>query len=261
MTRLRSPVRRSARARRAKRNEGAVMLIVMLVIMMATAASAVSVASTQNEIYGVGRERMEMHARYGSEAAMNTTLAWFDKVGNNGEQLATLWALWRTQVAPELRAYGELPIPAAQTGRHDAARNGVGTHVGQIDGVAPINDAPELAPDFGGTPGTDRVGSFGPRQSYDPVPYVVDITDCVEAPSTLTPGTQIGGGGGGLVPRQFFCVFTSRGRIAVPGGITKVFDFNGHTTTNTPIQISGAMHDSRATILTPTMLLPPNSGS
>ena len=206
---------------------------------------------------------------------MATTIAYIDTLGNSGTDLRDKWLEWNANPPPELREYGERPLTTTGN-RHGAIRNGFNTQAGLFNGVMPVSSAQAAttggtggaggaggtsgsggsAGSAGGTagaPATDLTGSFGPRQSYQPAPYVVDLTDCIKAPNEGAAGTQIGGGVG-LVPTQFYCVLTMHGAVTVPSGLTRGYSFDGLDVTQ---DVSGAMHHSRTTILTPTMLLPP----
>jgi hypothetical protein len=237
----------------------------MLIIMVATTTASISVANTQSESRGVGRERMAMHARYASEAAMTTTVAWLDTVGNG---LSAAWRDWKLEDPPELRGHGERPISGAFSGqRHDAFVLRLSMQAPQIDGVQPVSEAEPYSSSSGGaggaggaggtsggaggaggaTPGPagpDYRGSFGPLQAYAPDPYVLDATDCFLAPP------QPGEPAGQRTTGRYYCVVTVRGRINVPDSLGRTFTFDGLDVTTS---ISGAAHDSRATILTPTI--------
>ena len=254
-----------------RRNEGAVMLVVMLILMIATAGAAISVQSTASELHAAGQERIGLQARYTSEAAMMTTIAWVDKLGDSNQWLE-IWEFWAKQPAPPptLPNYAEPAVPL--TARHHASRT---TMLQQLALSAP-GEIPPLsmaaASGTGGSSGSggtgtgggsavfvDNVGSFGPRQAYGPQPegYVVDINDCALAPSGLMPGAPVGGGPGSLKISQFYCVLTAHVRIELPGagsGIVDEWEFGNIAFKYTRDRFTND-HDSRATILTPQMLV------
>jgi hypothetical protein len=241
----------SARRRRARhrRQEGMALLVIMLIIVITTAAAAVSVQNTTAEMQAAGKERTLTQARYATEAAMQATLAWLDQVGNSGAFL-NLWDTWQLLPPPEMRPYtgGHQINPGSA--RHHAARSLQTTQAMLPQVIAPVSSPnPALAiPDF--------TGSFGPSQPYAMQPYVVDITDCFEAPASMTAGAQVNISASGVTPKQFFCTLTVRGRIEVinEGGAAVTWSLG---TLNGVVQErSGASYDTRATILTPSMLLP-----
>lgn len=241
----------AARRRRARhrRQEGMALLVIMLIIVITTAAAAVSVQNTTAEMQAAGKERTLTQARYATEAAMQATLAWLDQVGNSGSFL-NLWNTWQQLPPPEMRPYtGGHQILDAFSARHHAARSLQTTQAMLPQVIAPVSDPnPALPiPDF--------TGSFGPNQPYSMEPYVVDITDCFEAPTSMTPGGQVNINASGVTSKQFFCTLTVRGRLEVRGlqGAAATWSLAG---LDIEQERSGAAYDTRATILTPSMLLP-----
>jgi hypothetical protein len=249
----------SPRARRSgarhRRQEGAALLVIMLIILITTAAAAVSVQNTTTEMRAAGQERLLTQARYSAEAAMQATLAWLDLVGNDGSFLG-LWQTWQATPPPEMRMYsGGHQILNTLQGRHMAARTLQATQAMLPQVISPVSGPNTTLPI------PDFTGSFGPSQPYSMDPYVVDITDCFEAPKTMLVGGAVNIGPGALVPTQFYCTLTVRGRISMtdalgnPVGAAVTWDLPGGL--NGQVQDrSGAAHDTRATILTPSMLLP-----
>lgn len=249
------------------------MLVVMLILMVATVSAAVSVRTTQAELHAAGQDRLAMQTAYVSEAAIMTTTAYVDKIGDEGGFL-DLWTYWQGQGAPTMQEYGE---PALTTDtRHNAVRLSQTEELKgqQTNEVPPLSNAVAATGTGGGGTGgggsgsggggapvdPTGVGSFGPNQAYGLVSsagyagYVVDLTDCVPAPAALSPGTQIGGQQT-LKPQQFYCVLTARGRLQLNGATssTRTWTFGASTYTQDAFMTS---HDSRATIITPTMWVP-----
>src|SRR5207249_786371 len=120
--------------------------------------------------------------------------------------------------------------------------------------VWPLNPAA----DAGSGPCTptvsDPMGSFGPRQAYGPPPamgyYVVDMTDCVLAPTDMA-GMDLGAGSGNLKYQPFYCVLTARTRISVPtldgqgNAVQRVWAY-GSSNVQYQQDPYAAMHESRA---------------
>ncbi len=248
-------------ARENDRREGAVMLVVMLILMVATASAAVAVHTTQSELHAAGQDRMALQARYVSEAAIVTTTAWVDRAGFSGD-LLKIWLRWQNAAPPDLTVFGEAPLLASD--RHYAAR----THEAeQIELLTANEVAPLSLPSANAGIGTPvdpaGLGSFGPRQAYvlpqdatsgQFIGYVVDLTDCIPAPTASTPGNQLNSTSGGLVPVQFYCVLTAHGRLALPGApSTRKWTFGAAVYNQDEF---ASAHDSRATLLTPTMMMP-----
>lgn len=242
---------RRSRARH-RRQEGMALLVIMLIIMMTTAAAAVSVQNTTAEMQAAGKERVLAQARYGAEAAMQATIAWIDLVGNSGSFL-DVWTTWGNLEPPEVRPYTGGHVILNNDARHHAARS-----LQLAQAILPQVISPVSGPNPG-LPIPDFTGSFGPSQPYAMEPYVVDITDCFEAPKSMTEGGNMNLSAAGVSSKRFFCTLTARGRIVMnggsgagvtwdlPGGMNGVFQ-----------ERSGAAHDTRATMLLPEMLLPNN---
>lgn len=258
--------RRSKRARaraRHRRTEGIALLVIMIIIVTTTAAAAISVQNTNAEVEAAGRERMLMHARYAAEAALNATLAWLDQIGNSGSFL-NVWNSWAAMQPPEVREYsGGHPINNDNS-RHMAARTMQGTQSLLNPVIEPVGGPDPTLPI------PDLTGSFGPNQPYSMQNYVVDLTDCFLAPSTISSGAPVGAGVTGLKAQQFYCSLTVRGRIVINdvdgdgltngAGVTWAnLGVGGALPAGTGYQErSGAAHDTRATILTPAILVPNN---
>lgn len=232
-----------------RRREGAALLVIMLIILMTTAAAAISVQNTTAEMHAAGRERVMMHARYAAEAALVSTVSWLDRVG--GGPLAETWLAWRENEAPRVAPYtaGHV-IPAVPGGhRHEAARITQAAQAAISNGVSPVS-GPDPAAAI-----PDLTGSFGPSQAYSMENFVVDLTDCYEAPPMNNAGTQVNAQLG-LVPQRFYCTLTVRGRIVIDNnaGAGVSWDIGAF---NVFQDRTGAAHDARAMIETPTMYLPP----
>ena len=243
--------RERRRERRRERQEGAALLVIMLIIIITTAAAAVSVQNTTSEARVAGRELMMIHARYSSEAALATTIAWLDIIGGTPDFL-NLWESWAAMAPPEMRVYTAGHSIEPDASRHMAARSMQPVQMMLPHIVEPISRA-SIA-----DPIPDATGSFGPRQVYEPEPYVVDLTDCLLAPAALSPGNQTNATTSGQTPKQFYCVLTVRGRLSVPavGGVAmgagKFWSPGGSDTIQ---DRSGVAHDARASVLTPAMLI------
>jgi hypothetical protein len=265
------------RGARARREEGVVILVVMLILMLFTAGAAVSIRGTQSELEAAGQEKLSVQTESVSEAAIATTTAWIDQLGDANMWL-DLWARADTLPLPNMSVYGEPNIDLNPAMRHHAMRT-VATQ--QMDLLRTGLEFPPLSQPVaatgsggggsggggGGSGGALSfddvalgVGSFGPRQAYglandgtNTIGYVVDVTDCAQAPPTLAPGSPIGGGPGSLKIVQFYCVLSAHGRLQLPGpAVTRPWTF-GSVTYNQDVFMSG--HDARATILTPEMLV------
>jgi hypothetical protein len=242
----------AVRRRRARhrRKEGMALLVIMLIIVITTAAAAVSVQNTTAEMQAAGKERILTQARYGAEAGMQATLAWLDQIGNSGSFLS-LWDTWQALPPPEMRPYtGGHTIVDTFSARHHAARSLQTTQAMLPQVIAPVS-VPNPA-----LPIPDFTGSFGPGQPYAMEPYVVDITDCFEAPPSMTAGAQVNISASGLTPKQFFCTLTVRGRIEVTAQRGAAVTWSLGSMNGIVQERSGAAYDTRATILTPSMLLP-----
>jgi hypothetical protein len=245
--------------------EGAVMLVVMLILLVATASAAVAVHTTQSELHAAGQERLALQTRYVSEVAIMTTTSWIDQLGDDFQGI---WDRWATKPAPDLTRYGEAPFTADT--RHNAIRTGEYEQTGLPQYIQPPlwlggGAAGSGGGGGGGSGGASApadpsgIGTFGPRQAYglpsDPTSgqflgYTVDVTDCVQAPPAYTPGMQIGSNAG-LVPTQFYCTLTARGRVVLPGApAQRGWTFGGSIYNQDPFMCA---QDSRATILTPIM--------
>ena len=111
----------------------------------------------------------------------------------------------------------------------------------------------------GGAGGTnsasDNTGSFGPKQGYG-IPaegFVVDMTDCRDAPAALRPGMEANEESGSELPKPQYCVLTGRGRLEPVGGGTGEVVWTvqaGGVKTFRQKTFSSA-HDARATIIIP----------
>jgi hypothetical protein len=263
--------RHRRRARAHARREGAVMLVVMLILMLATASAAVSVHTTQSELQAAGEERIALQSRYASEAAMMSTISMIDMLGDSGQWL-DVWREWNKLPAPQMYRYAEPEIDPGN--RHQAMRTSLGqeTRLQTSTEIAPLNGPQSASGGSGGGGGSggsggtggssgsgvplDTLGSFGPRQAYGlpPEGYVVDVTDCAIAPAGHTPGAPVGGGTGSLKVVQFYCVLTARAHIQLPGAAAvRNWTFGAFTYAQDPYT---SEHDSRATILTPQMIVP-----
>src|SRR6476661_4998325 len=77
--------RRTPRRRSRRDREGAVLLVVLLVVLIITSSLTVAVRSTQSEVRAAGEERVLRQTRASAEAAMTTTIAWIDMLGDAGQ--------------------------------------------------------------------------------------------------------------------------------------------------------------------------------
>jgi hypothetical protein len=263
------------RRRKHARDEGAVMLVVMLILMIATAGAAVSVHTTQSELQAAGQDRLALQTAYLSEAAIMTTTAWIDKIGN-GSSWQKVWDGWGAQPPPDMAAYGEPAIDVSDLNayRHHASRTAATDQMFSQDPTIEFPPVTESGASGSGGGGggsggattnfsdASGLGSFGPRQAFGldsaggigPVGYVVDITDCFKAPSTFSPGNVVGGGPG-LTPHQFYCVLTAHGRIQLPTADRRAREWTFGGAVYSQDMFMSA-HDSRATILSPEVLSP-----
>ena len=122
----------------------------------------------------------------------------------------------------------------------------------QLLQLNPAVEMPPLGPPDPLAAIPDLYGSFGPRQVYQPMPYVIDITDCAPAPLGLTPGMPLGSGPSGSP--QFVCSLTARTRVQLPAanqvavGSQRSWTFGAATYVQDPFM---SKHDSRAIIVTP----------
>jgi hypothetical protein len=262
--------RKTLRRRRpARQREGAVMMVVLLILMVATASAAVSIQTTQSELRAAGHERVGMQAHYASEAAMIGTVAWIDMLGESGQFLEVLDTFDGLPLSElSLLQFAEPDYRADGSTRHHASRSSMRLQVALQDGdttfACPTTCLPPLT--RAGDASGDAVGSFGPRQAYQPtinadgnVDYAVDINDCMEAPSAAVPGAPLGGGQGSVRIVQFYCVLTARGRVhldfANEADRPAARTWNQNTVNYDQARFTSA-HDSRATILTPQMIAP-----
>jgi hypothetical protein len=252
---VKSRITRGRRARH-RRQEGVALLIIMIIIVITTAAAAASVRNTTAEMQAAGRERLLIQARYASEAAMVSSIAYFDQISQNDRFYLETWQRWLNESEPpETRAFtGGHQITTAN--RYDAVRI---TQVQQ----AQWQGGPLIEPVSGPDPGAaipDYTGSFGPNQPFTMEPYIADITDCALAPPTNDPGSQQNQGSTGKT-RKIDCTLTLRGRVAIldaageHAGVALSWDFPGGLNGQSQDR-SGAGVDMRATIKTPPMLVP-----
>lgn len=233
--------RRARRARARRAREGVALLVIMIIIVITTFAAAISVQNTTAEMQAVARERMTMHSRYAAEAALTATVSWIEVA-----DLKVFWQGWNALPPPFVSPYtGGHPI--SPLARHNAVR---------ISGVAQDLIANGVLPVSGPDPGAaipDLTGSFGPNQSYSMPSYDVDMTDCYEAPDVI--GNELGGGDEEK-PTKFYCVMTVRGRLIINNGGGAGVQWVLPDGTNTGFQDrTGAAHDARAIIMTPTMMM------
>jgi hypothetical protein len=248
---VRTRARRAGRARRGR--EGIVLVIVMLVIVVSTATAAISVRSTQAELHSAGQQRLLRQTRAGSEAAMTTTIAWIDMLGNSA-QLLDVWQTWTLGAPPRMHVYAEpeiQPFARHMAGRAWAKQQRALSTV-STGGSNPNSEVPVLGP----LTVSDTMGSFGPGQAYSLSTvdaYSVDLTDCFRAPSGSSPGAPLGTGSGSLVVVQFYCVLTSHFSLRLGTNADKVDWTLGSNTYEQPK--FARLSDSRATILTPGMLV------
>ena len=251
------------RARGRARREGAVMLVVMLILMIATASAAISIHTTQSELQSAGEERIALQSRYASEAAMMTTIAYIDKLGDDtgGTAFAMMWKLWQQQQPPKMYEYAEPEVDPGN--RHSAIRVTMPMEMAkqQTTEIAPLSGPVSGTGGGGGGGGgsggggsqpLDTLGSFGPRQAYgvSSIGYVVDINECQAAPSGLTPGELSGGGNKpGQTSQNFICTLTVHTQVQLPGATaSRGWRYGAFTYQQDPF---ASEHDSRATILTP----------
>ena len=232
------------------------MLVVMLFMLVATAAAVVSIRATQNELEAAGQERVMRQTRAASEAAMTTTIAWIDMLGDSGKWV-DVWDEWMSAAAPPpMNFFGEPPIQ--NNARHMAGR----TYSFQQNGPRKAGEHYPLS----SADATDPIGSFGPNQAYtlpfdaatfnprrDMDMYAVDITDCALAPSSSSPGAPLSGGSESVSVVQFYCVLTAHVSMRMAGN-TATNDWTIGTATYSQPRYA-VLNDSRATILTPQMLV------
>lgn len=240
-----------ARLRRARhrRQEGIALLVIMIIIVITTAAAAASVRNTTAEMQAAGKERVLIQARYASEAALVSTLAYLDEVGDDFEKQ---WADGRdNHLPPETREFtGGHQILAGN--RYRAIRTSQ-TQQAALDTGPLVEPVSRPNPTL---PVPDLTGSFGPYQGYAMDPYIVDITDCAIASTTSDPENPVNqSASSSTPPRRVDCTLTVRGRISMvdalnnqvgtavswdlPGGLNGVVQ-----------ERSGAGYDMRATIKT-----------
>ena len=220
------------------------MLVIMLILMIATASAAVSVQTSQSELHAAGEARIAMQAHYASEAAIMSTVAWVDDIGDREGAFTQLWRDGQSAAVPNMDRFAEPAIPAG-TGRRYAMRV---TQMGQLRQFDAAVEMPPLGVRDTAATIPDLYGSFGPRQVYQPTPFTVDITDCAEAPLALTPGMPHGNGTPPF--KQYTCSFTARTRIQLPvlAANQRSWSFGTANYVQDPFM---SKHDSRAIILTP----------
>jgi hypothetical protein len=232
---LRARQRRTRRARAHRRREGVALLVIMIIIVITTFAASISVQNTTSEMQAAARERVTVHARYASEAALVATVSYIEELRD-----FDLW--WRASQllgVPLVSQYtAGHPIPPA---RHGAARVTGDTLMLISNGVPPVS-----SPDPGAAI-PDLTGSFGPNQPYSMPAYDVDLTDCYAGP--IDDGSQVGG-----TTAPMYCVLTVRGRLLVNGDAGAGLQWVLPDGTNTGFQDrTGAAHDARAIIKTPSV--------
>lgn len=246
--------RRSQRRRSRRDREGAVLLVVLLVVLIITSSLTVAVRSTQSEVRAAGEERVLRQTRASAEAAMTTTIAWIDMLGDAGQWVDT----WNTATSgaspPRMVGFGAPSIDPAN--RHMAGRTWA-VQQGALRGNGTAGKPKEYAP-LSDANSDDPVGSFGPGQAYRLATmadaYVVDLTDCSMAPSGSSAGAPVGGGASGLMVVQFYCVLTAHFSMQATGATaTKAWTIGGQQYDQPRL---ATFNDSRATILTPEMIVP-----
>jgi hypothetical protein len=106
----------------------------------------------------------------------------------------------------------------------------------------------------GSGPSTDTTGSFGPKQGYG-IPadgFVVDMTDCRDAPAALVAGMDANDESGTETPKPQYCVLTGRGRLEPTGGNATEVEWDVQSGVKKFRQkIYSSAHDARATIIIP----------
>jgi hypothetical protein len=240
------------------------MLVVMLVLLVATATATISVQATQQELRSAGFQREALQARYVSETALMSTLSWVDALG---DEFLNTWKYWETNPPPIMAYYGEPEIDPGR--RHHASR----AFQGQLEDLQQGVEVPPIKiPD-----GNDPASSLGGRSALIARPYVVDITDCQQSTAGHTPGAPIGGGpGSGVKVTSFYCTMTARARLCTeklgsPGecmanpedggdllGVERDWQLTdaAGVTRNYEQDRFQVAHDSRATFITPEMIVP-----
>lgn len=239
------------------------MLVVMLILLVATTTAAISVQSTQFELRAAGYQREALQARYVSETAIMSTLAYVDVLGDNF--LAT-WQYWQdpNNGPPDMHIFGEPELLSA--GWHHASRVFMSQVVDQQAGT-------EVAP-WAIPTGPDPIGSLGPRSALIVREPVVDITDCQQSTAGHTPGAPIGSGGGSAVKIvTFYCTMTARARLcnedpanigicmAKPDdgtldSVERLWDIDESGSNDYEQDRFQVAHDSRATFITPELIVP-----
>jgi hypothetical protein len=269
------------------------MLVVLLILMVTTSAAMLALHTANSEVQATGHERIALQSRGVSDAAMVATLAWIDLIG--GEGWLKTWRTWVADGPPLMDNYPEPALDplitqgmatrvtmAAQREINLVAANEVGIVCntptpdsgggggggsGGAGGAGGSGGAGGAAGGDGGGAVTgygcesafdtnDLVGSFGPTQGYglpEDLGYVVDFTDCFVAPAALAPGTPLGGTASYDVV-AFTCTVTARGRLDLAPD-SRSWSYGGTAYTQ---RVFASAHDSRATIVTPEMIVPKN---
>jgi hypothetical protein len=70
-----------ARASRAKREEGAVLLVVILILLMVTATATFAMHSTATEVRAAGNARVAIQTGYLGESGLVAAMDWVDQAG------------------------------------------------------------------------------------------------------------------------------------------------------------------------------------
>lgn len=245
---------------RGDREEGAVMLVVMLILMVGTAAAAMSVQSTQYELQAAGHERQALQARYLAESTMLTTAAWFDKVFDpvTGGGFTRFYGDCTSRAAPEMWRYGQPEVdtstqPACRLSWLAMKQIAIATRsayeVDPSSKAVPVTQSPPtMTPDY--------LGSFGPRQAYQPeananegnVPdFVVDLVCRQEG---FSPGSVVAGGTRSTRTRRYYCVVTARARSELPG-VTQTRNWSLPGSVTYAQNPFSTYHEMRMTLLTP----------
>jgi hypothetical protein len=234
------------------------MLVIMLFMLVATAAAGVSVLSTQAELQAAGEERLIRQARAGAEASLTTAISWVDSQGSNFD---TVRQEDQARGAPLMAQYGKPPTTLAPSRPAWRSRAIAEDGIRNLTGAGTTATWPPLA---NANPATDPIGSFGPGQAYGlPVntttttpldAYVVDFTDCADAPSSSLVGYAVTGP---LRPTRWICTLTSRFAMRLVND-TKAVAWPFGTDTYNQFTY-GSLVEARATIITPVVLVPRGS--
>ncbi len=181
---------------RDRSQDGLILLSVLMVILMGTTIGMLAARDTRYLLRGVGHAREGVQGRYAAEAAMMSTITWFDVLDDRFDE--TVYEPWREaeKAAGKKLSPAYLPLMAEPNiplwqGATQGDTDGSFHHAVQMFGSQMSfmrNNNVEWAPLTmpGETNGalTDPNGVYGPDQTRAPADFAANIYDCISITSS-----------------------------------------------------------------------------